>query len=190
MTRDEIYEHLAKVYLGKRESIQQKKKKPISSWLVVNIVITVAILASTIYGFTAFLTRRPVALRNRVIYALNNSPIRLSYDFHESFPKSQMFSMEVPQMDASKYTKLRFSIRALNEGKPGIVKLFIQNSRRERAEYFVKDVESQWQTIAVPLSQFNISDWSELTDLGFVLEGWNIPQKKGTILIDDISFSN
>ena len=174
MTRDEIYEHLAKVYLGKRESIQQEKKKPISAWLIVNIAMTVAILASTFYGFTAFLTRRNLPLNNRVIYALNNSPIRLSYDFHESYPKSQMFSMAVPQMDASKYTKLRFSIRALYEGKPGIVKLFIQNSRREKAEYFIKDVQSDWQNVAIPLSQLNISDWSELTDLGFVLEGWNI----------------
>ena len=27
MTRDEIYDHLAKVYLGKRESVLQKKRK-------------------------------------------------------------------------------------------------------------------------------------------------------------------
>ena len=190
MTRDEIYEHLAKVYLGKRESIQPKKKKPLSAWLIVNIVMTIVILASTFYGFTAFLTRRNLPLRNRVIYALSNSPIRLTFDFHENFPQSQMFSMAVPQMDASKYTKLRFSIRAFDEGKPSVVKLFIQNSRREKAEYFISDIKSEWQTLSIPLTQLNISDWSQLTDLGFVLEGWNIPQKKGTILIDDISFSN
>ena len=28
MTRDEIYDHLAKVYLGKRESVSPKKSKP------------------------------------------------------------------------------------------------------------------------------------------------------------------
>ena len=93
MTRDEIYEHLAKVYLGKRENIQVKKQKPISAWLIVNIIMTVVILASAFYGFTAFLTRRNLPLRNRVIYALNNSPIKLSYDFHGSYPQSQKFSI-------------------------------------------------------------------------------------------------
>ena len=60
MTRDEIYEHLAKVYLGKRENVaEEKKKKAINqSWLVINAVITAVIVISTVYGFTAFLTRR------------------------------------------------------------------------------------------------------------------------------------
>ena len=42
MTRDEIYDHLAKVYLGKREGVSLKKSKPKAinrSLLVINIVI-------------------------------------------------------------------------------------------------------------------------------------------------------
>jgi len=60
MTRDEIYDHLAKVYLGKRESVAPpvKPKKINRSLLVINIVITAVITISTVYGFTAFLTRR------------------------------------------------------------------------------------------------------------------------------------
>ena len=61
MTREEIYDHLAKVYLGKRESLSPKKRKPKAinrSLLVINIAITAVITISAVYGFTAFLTRR------------------------------------------------------------------------------------------------------------------------------------
>ena len=58
MTRDEIYEHLAKVYLGKRENVSAAKKKKQANQpaLVINIAITTVLVISTVYGFTAFLT--------------------------------------------------------------------------------------------------------------------------------------
>ncbi len=138
MTRDEIYEHLAKVYLGKRENAaqQQKKKKTLNqSWLVINIVITAVILISTVYGFTAFLTRR-VALQNQVFYALNNNPIRITYDFNDPFPSTKTFSIIIPHKDASKYSFLNLTIRGMNAAYPGIVKMVVGNQRNEKANYF------------------------------------------------------
>ena len=40
MNRDDIYDHLAQVYLGKRNKTEEKKKKQYSVWLLINIGIT------------------------------------------------------------------------------------------------------------------------------------------------------
>ena len=75
MTRDEIYDHLAQVYLGKRDRVDEKKKRQLNVWLVINIVITALILTSTFYGLTAFLTKRNDFSRSGVIFALTVSDI-------------------------------------------------------------------------------------------------------------------
>ena len=92
MNRDEIYGHLAKVYLGKKNSVQETKKKKLNSaWLAMNIVITLLILASSFYGFTAFLNRQQIDLKNRIVYSLSNNPIRISYDLGYPYPPVKAF---------------------------------------------------------------------------------------------------
>ncbi len=190
MTRDEIYDHLAKVYLGKRENVvQEKKKKTLNkSWLIINIVITAVILVSTVYGFTAFLTRR-VSLKNEVFYSLNNNPIRIVYDLNDPFPSTKTFTITIPNKDISKYSHLNLSIRGLNEA-PGVIKMILGNQRNEKATYYIQNVQTGWQKVSIPLDKLNLTDWSTVTDVSFVLEAWNMDFKKGTVLIDDLAFSN
>ena len=65
------------------------------------------------------------------------------------------------------------------------------NHKNESATYFLKTVSDNWHEVSIPLEQFNeISDWSNLTDISFILEAWNTKGKKGVILIDNISFSS
>lgn len=191
MTRDEIYEHLAKVYLGKRESaVEQKRKKAVNkSWLVINITITAVMVISTVYGFTAFLTRR-ADLKNQVFYALNNNPVRVAYDLNDPFPSTKSFAITVPGKDASKYSKLNFMIRGMNGGYPGVVKLTVTNQKDEKATYYVRNVGAEWQNIIIPFARLNLTDWTTVREVAFVLEAWNMDFRRGTLLIDDISFSN
>lgn len=191
MTRDEIYDHLAKVYLGKRQNIaeQKKKKKLNQSWLVINIVVTTVILISTVYGFTAFLTHQ-VDLKNKVFYSLNNNPIRIVYNLDDPFPATKDFSITVPHKDVSKYSRLNFAIRGMNEAYPGIVKMVVGNQLNEKGVYFIRNVGESWQKVSIPLEKLNLADWSSVTEIAFILEAWNVDFKKGTVLIDDINFSN
>ena len=190
MTRDEIYEHLAKVYLGKRQdAVVEQKKKPVNQpWLVINITITAVLLISTVYGFTAFLTHK-AGLRNQVFYALSNNPIRIAYDLNDPFPATKTFAIDVP-VNAAKYATLNFSIRGMNGAYPGIVKLTVVNRKNERAAYFVRNVNADWQKVRVPLENLNLTDWTTVREVAFVLEAWNVDFRKGTVLVDDISFSN
>ena len=191
MTRDEIYDHLAKVYLGKRESvIPVKTKKPVNrSLLVINIAITAVITISTVYGFTAFLTRRG-ELKSQVFYALNNNPIRIAYDLNEPFPATKTFSITIPNNDVSKYKILNVSLRGMDGAYPGIVKVVVKNQRNEQAIYYIQNVQAGWQKSCIPFEKLNLTDWTTITDVSFVLEAWNVDFRRGAVLIDGVSFSN
>jgi hypothetical protein len=191
MTRDEIYEHLAKVYLGKREDVTkvEQKKQTNRSWLVINIAITAVLVISTVYGFTAFLTRR-AGLHDQVFYSLNNNPIRMAYDLNDPYPSTKKFSITLPSKDVSKYNSLKLSIRGMNGAYPGIVKLLILNDKNEKAIYFIQNVEANWVNVKIPFEKLNLSDWTNIKEVAFMLEAWNVDHRKGTVLIDDISFSN
>lgn len=191
MTRDEIYEHLAQVYLGKKNKSDQKQVKQFNAWLVINIVITVIIFASATYGLTAFLANRDDVLQNRIIYALNNGPIRVPYNVGYPHPSVKAFSLAIPHVNAAKYASLQFAIRGLEEGYPGTVRIEIRNAKNEKASIFVEGVALDWKNVNIPLNEFkDISDWSGVAEVSFILESWNMDKKKGIVLIDNICFSS
>lgn len=192
MTRDEIYDHLAKVYLGKRESVSPPKHdpKPVNhSLLVINIVITAVITISTVYGFTAFLTRR-AGLKSQIFYALNNEPIRIAYDLNSPYPAAKTFAISIPNKDFSKYKVLNVSLRGMDSAYPGIVKVVVANQKNEQAIYYIQNVGPAWQKAAIPFEKLNLTDWTTITGVSFVLEAWNVDFRRGALLIDGVSFSN
>ena len=191
MNRDEIYDHLAQVYLGKKNSVQETKKKKLNAaWLMTNIMITLVILASSFYGLTAFLKRQEVDFKNKIVYSLNNNPIHIAYDLDYPYPPIKTFSLMIPSKDVSKFSKVNISIRGMDQGYPGVVKMVLSNQKNEKATYFIQDVGLGWQKVSIPLSKFNLTDFTSITDLSFVLESWNVRSKKGTVLLDEVSFSN
>ena len=190
MTRDDIYDHLAQVYLGKRKETDQKKKKQFNAWLVINIIITAIIFGSAFYGLTAFLTQRGSSLQDNLIFSLHHGPLSLEYNFKDSFHPDETFVLSIPEMDATKYKSLQFSIRAKEEGTPGIVKIVLHNRKNETAYFYAKGVGLTWKEFRVPLKEFHqITDWTDMTDLSFVVESWNVDDQKGLVLIDNIYLS-
>ena len=89
MTRDDIYDHLAQVYLGKRTKKDIKKEKQFGAWLLINVLITVIIFTSAFYGLTAFLTQRNSHLQSRIIFSLHNGMVRMEYNFTDLFCAEQ-----------------------------------------------------------------------------------------------------
>jgi len=191
VTRDEIYDHLAQVYLGKRKEADIKKKRQFNAWLVINICITGVIFSSVFYGLTAFLTQQKSILQSNIIFSLHNGPIQIAYNFNNDFPPVKSFSLKIPSIDVGKYQKLQFSIRAREEGTPGIVKIEFENRRHEKSSYYIRNVDLSWQEVAISLEEFQqITDWNSLKSVSFILESWNADKKKGVVLIDDVRFSS
>ena len=191
MTRDEIYDHLAQVYLGKKTRAKQKpEKKKFSAWLVVNILITGIIFATSFYGFTAFLTRRGDTLQNRIIFSLNKGPIRLRYNLNYPYPQVKTFSIFVSETNAKKYRYLEFAARGL-EGRPGTIRVEVRNQINEVSSVFIEDIGYDWSKKKIVLENFDgITDWSSVKEILFVLESWNTKTQKGLLLIDDVCFSS
>jgi len=191
MTRDDIYDHLAQVYLGKRNRSEDQKKRQLNAWLIVNIFLTLIIFTSSIYGLTAFLKRRDDLLRDKVIFTLNKGPIRIQYNLNHPYPPVKTFTLTVPPVDAAKYNRLQFSVRGLEEGAPGIMRVEIKNRKNEIDSVFVDEVYLGWKKMSVPFEEFDqIADWSGIEEVSFILESWNADKKKGIVLIDDICFSS
>lgn len=190
MTRDEIYDHLAQVYLGKTKAVDEKKKKKQANvWLVVNLATTVVIFLSAFYGLTAFLSHRTDDVQNSVIYSLHRGPVRLSFDFKDEYPPVKTLLLSLPEMDASKYKFVSFSIRSKEEGSPKILKVEVKNFRNEKSFIYIRGIDGDWENYKISLADFKeISDWSSVTQISFVLEEWNVDQKSGLILIDELSF--
>lgn len=191
MRRDDIYDHLAQVYLGKRTKTDIKKEKQFNAWLVINIFITVLIFGGAFYGLTAFLTHHNSSLQSRIIFSLHNGPVRIEYDLSDPFLPVKTFALDIPSIDADRYNKIQFSIRGKEEGVPGVVRVVMKNRRNEESSYYVQGVGLDWQEYSIPLTEFKqITDWSSLTDISFVLESWNIDNIKGLVLIDNLRFSS
>ncbi|MFT5169745.1 MAG: hypothetical protein ACI9F2_001035 [Lysobacterales bacterium] len=192
MTRDEIYDHLAQVYLGKGKKAEIKEKKNrFNAWLLINILITVIIFSSAFYGLTAFFTHDDTRLQNSIMYSLHHGAVTMDYRFDEGYPPVKSFSLKVPQIDTSEYSSIDFSLRAREEGSPGIVKVVMKNKRKEEASFYIQGIDLKWQSFSIGFEEFNkITDFSTITDVTFVLESWNVDKKRGLIVIEDIGFSS
>lgn len=190
MTREDIYDHLAQVYLGKRKEVDEKKKRQFNAWLLINVIITVIIFGSAFYGLTAFLTQRSASFKSNIIYSLHNGMARVEYNFNNPFPPTKTFTLSLPEMDAEKYTKLQFAVRGKEEDSPGIIKIVFRNKKNETSSYYIHGVDTNWQEYSIPFESFKqITDWSNIEDISFVLESWNVNRKRGTLLIDNICFA-
>lgn len=191
MTRDEIYDHLAQVYIGKKNKIDKEKKRQFNAWLLINIVITVVIFVGAFYGFTAFLTQKNGDLHNRIIYSLSRGPIRLSYNLDYPYPPVKSFALATPQINAGKYQALQFSVRGMDEGWPGVMRVEVRNARNEKASVLIDGVNLDWNKHKILFEDFKeITDWSSVSEVSFIIESWNAEKKHGIVLIDDICFSS
>ncbi|NLE64898.1 MAG: hypothetical protein GX606_03160 [Elusimicrobia bacterium] len=192
MTRDEIYDHLAKVYLGKRGAVEEKRppRRRFSAWLVINIVITAFILASVFWGLTAFFTRHDDLLKSRIIYTLTNSPLRLTYNVGKGLPQVKELKIGVPSPDVSRYQRINLSVRSFKGANPGRIKVILTNAKAERAAYYLDDIKARWQEYSIRFDELNLTDWKTLKDIAFVVEAWNADRTSGSVLIDNISFAN
>ena len=185
----EIYERIAETYLGKRNNKQlrakAKKKKRIIAFSLISSFILIA----------AFFLIGPAFFSNRntgaSIYVLSRRyPLKLAYDLNPPLGIKKFF-YAVPKTDArnSRYLSLRIK-GAKHSGFTNILRVEIENTRREKDAYYIKGITDKWQDFSIKLSDFTkITDWSKITGLSFVFEDWNVSSKSGIIYVDNIRFN-
>jgi hypothetical protein len=61
------------------------------------------------------------------------------------------------------------------------------NNFGEVGSFYLSNISNRWNEFKISLSDFkNISDWSNVKKLNFILEEWNTNNKVGKIYFDDI----
>lgn len=190
MTKDEIYEHLAKVYLGKKKKKKKRKNLRFYTLLFINVV-TLPIIIGLIVGAVNFRSSKGrVRTNNSLQLALNYYPLRINYDFQKDRPQVLDFALNLPETDVSKYSSLEFSLRGAKKSYPQRLKITLENKRKEKSSYYLSNLTTHWQKVSIPLSDFKeLTDLSNLNKISFILEAWNLNNKTGSFLVEDIGFS-
>lgn len=197
MRNKEIYERIADTYLGKNNNKKNNSQRKNKRWFISLTVINVLIL------FTVFFLYKFVLSNPRVKEGANNKtsaavyilsqryPIRLTYDLNPPRLGIKNFTFSLPLVDAGRFSFLKLRVRGdANFGFSALLKIDLKNQRSEKDSYYLKGISDRWQDFSIGLSEFkNITDWSNIAELSFVFEDWNVSEKTGILYIDNIRFS-
>ena len=117
--------------------------------------------------------------------------IRLDYDVDSPNPAYNGFWMKLNGEDATAYNTLNFYVKG--DAKAGYTKRFkieLKDMTNKPSAYIVSGVTDQWQKISIPFEKFRrIENWNSLNEIVFVFDDINSNPKKGSILIDQVTFS-
>ena len=191
MTKEEIYEHLAKVYIGKKKKKKKKDNLLIKSLFFISLLFCISVFFFIVTG-SNFSPKIGIQGKGELLSVmLGNYPLRLAYNFNKDNPQIQNFSMPLPNLDLRDFDSLIFSIRGFEGKIPRLLKIVLENKKKETSRFYFDNISSRWKKTVVPLSEFKeITDWSNIMKVSFVFEAWNIDSEKGKVLIDGVSFAS
>ena len=181
---EDIYEHLAEVYLN---SSRNKKKnhtyhkslfKNLFKLSIIVIACLIAVLMVTIFGHKSI----PKSQR---ILILEANTTRIDYDFNQVKKEAAIFDLK--EMNLLGFRTLSFRARKANFQDDLHMSVEFISDFGEQSQIYIKQIPTRWQNFNVDLTEFkNISDWSNMRQLLFVLEDWNARTKKGVVYFDNV----
>ena len=189
MDKKEIYEHLAKIYLD--ASLKHKKKRTgIFFSLLKNRYFSffIAIIAlSGLSFFTFSYSKRSKPLNSEIALVLQPDVVKVN--FHFDPVKKEIYSIYLNKLILTRFKALGFSVKKANYQDNISLRVEFTSAFKEKSEVYLKDISHRWQDYKISLSEFkNISDWSEMLRLSFIVEEWNVREKIGVVYIDNIRF--
>jgi len=186
MDKKDIYEHLAKIYLG---STPVKKKKTHTKDFNSFIFISIAIIVAVIILLSIFpYNRHKLSLQEPQGTSLVIAPniVKINYTLEPG--KEAVYSIDLNKLDLTSAKALAFSVRKANYKDNIILKAAFNNSLKEKSEISINDIPSyNWQDYKISLAEFkHISKWSGMGNLSFMVEPKSIQEKRGIVYIDNI----
>lgn len=182
MDKKDIYEHLAKIYLDASSKHKKKAKrhKRIPKYLFLGV-------ATFIFGLSVFLVTRPAnnSSDSEIALILNPDAVKINFNFNPA--KKEIYSLDLNKLNLRKFRTLGFSARKTNPNDNISLRVEFLSTFKERSEAYVKNVPCRWQNYKISLSEFkNISNWSEISNLSFIVEEWNAKEKSDIVYVDNI----
>lgn len=183
MDKKDIYEHLAKIYL---DASSKKKKKTKDSHKFRNLFFA-SLAVITILGLFSFtnIIRSGKPVLSKVALVLYPDIVRINFNFDPA--KKEVYDIDLNKLNLTRYKSLVFSIKKTNYKDSMYLKIEWTNIFNEKSSIYLKDIQHKWKEYELPFSDFkDISDWSEMSSLAFIVEEWNAQNKRDIILLDNI----
>lgn len=186
MNKKEIYEHLANIYLD-ASSKSSKKKHKFSSYPKAAQGIILAGLVM-ILGLGSFTTYAHFHNRNQpsqIALFLYQDTAKINFNFDPA--TKEIFSLNLKQLNLSKYKTLGFSVRKTNPKDIISLRVEFTNRFNEKSEIYIKDISSKWADKKIDFQSFTkMNDWSQMKELSFGVEEWNVREKSGIVYLDNL----
>jgi hypothetical protein len=186
--KKEVSEHLSKAFF-------ENKKKKKSGNRVLDIILTLCIAVVLVFLIIYYINKGVVPFKiqgHQLVLEKRDGPFILIFDFSNAATKAQSLNIDLADMDLRGYDTLKFAIRLVDAGaqEKSRIKVALVNKRKENSSIYLPPATNSWKKLSLKFSAFkNIEDWSNLTQLVFTLEEWNLSSNKGRFMVDDIEFS-
>jgi hypothetical protein len=186
MNKKEIYEHLANIYLDASSKSSKKKKrfsyfsKPVQRMLLVGLVM--------VLGLGSFITYSYIQNHKQsgqFALFLYQDTAKINFNFNPA--KKEVFSLDLKQLNLSRYKTLAFALKKNNPKDIVSLRIEFTNRFNEKSEFYIKDISNKWADQKLDFKSFTkMNDWSQMKELAFSVEEWNVREKSGIVYLDNI----
>jgi hypothetical protein len=182
MDKKDIYEHLAKIYLD----ASGKKKKIKSYPKTFQNLFFIGILLIVILSLTLFENwQKNKSFNSEIALVLLADAAKINFHFNPA--KKESYSFDLKKLDLSRFKALAFSVKKANYQDNISLRVEFISNFKEKSEAYFKNISHKWHDYKINLSEFkDISDWSRISGLSFIVEEWNVKEKKGVVYLDNV----
>lgn len=183
MDKKDIYEHLAKIYLG--ASSKKTKKSRVSPKVFKNLFFIgiVFIFTSATVLFNNF--QRKKAFNSEFALVLLADVAKINFHFDPA--RKEIYTLDLNKLNLTHFQALGFSVKKANYENTISLRVEFTTPFKEKSEIYFKDIPHKWKDFKINLAEFKgISDWSGMDSLAFAIEEWNVKEKRGIVYIDNV----
>lgn len=185
MDKKDIYEHLAKIYLD--ASSKRKKKTKVYSRVSRNLFLASIIFIFSLGSILLISPPKNKSFNSEVTLMISADVLKINFNFNPA--KKEIYSVNLNTLNLNRFKTLAFSAKRANYQDKLSLRVEFTNKFKEKSEVYLKDIPHKWRDYKIDFSEFkNISDWSEMLSLAFVVEEWNTKEKKGILYLDNVRF--
>ncbi|MFH0791316.1 MAG: hypothetical protein V2A64_06775 [Candidatus Omnitrophota bacterium] len=184
MDKKDIYEHLAKIYLDASSSKIKKNKR---YFIPKNVLFLSFSLAIIFAGTVFFNFQKNKPLDSEIALVLQSDRIKINFNFDPA--KKEVYLVNLNKLNLNKYKTLAFSIKKGSYKDSISLRVEFTNIFNEKSAAYITNIPHKWQEYKIDFSEFkNITDWSEMLNICFIIEQWNAKENHDIVYIDNIRF--
>jgi hypothetical protein len=186
VNKKEIYEHLANIYLDASSKSSKKRSrirafpKSAQGWLLAGFLLILGVSSFGVYSHIKNFNRP-----GQIALLLYQGPAKINFNFDPA--KKEIFSLNLKQLNLSKYKALAFATRKTSSTGTISLRVEFTNRFNEKSEIYVKDISNKWSDHRIDLTRFNrLEYWTQMKELALSIEEWNAREKSGIVYLDNI----